>query len=174
MGYRSTINGTYYDNWNSNYDQQLSLDSKINLNYGGVSAGITYVTNSGFNISGGFGYLRLTNGTFKSEGLSYYPNMPSNSEQYDEIIDVTSMNGDSLSSTSQTITNIVLGSYDASFNDTSGNMYTFIGVGYEWGDFNIDMTYSMMSLYAYTEEDWDESLNGVSISIGYSKLIIKK
>ena len=175
MGYRSTINGSYYDSWNGGeYTQQLSLDSKINLNYGGVSAGITYVTNSGFNVSGGVGYLRLTGGTFKSEGLLYFPNTPNNSQEYDEIIDVASMNGDSLNTNQSNITNIVLGSDDASFYDSSANMFTYIGIGYEWGDFNIDMTYSMMSLYAYTEEDWDESLNGLSISIGYSKLIIKK
>ena len=177
MGYRSKIDGAYIDNWNNGmYNQQLSLDSKINLNYGGVSAGITYVTNSGFNISGGIGYLRLTGGAVKSNGFNYYPNNTNNPYAFtgDVTIDVGSMNTDSLNADQTLVSGLVLN--NMSFNESSANMYTFIGVGYEWGDFNIDMTYSMMPLYAYTEEywDWHESLNGISISVGYSKLIIKK
>ena len=47
----------------------------------------------------------------------------------------------------------------------------FLGFGYDWGDFSIDYTYSILTRYNRDYWGTGNDLSGISISLGYSKLI---
>jgi len=160
-------------------ERQVTLDNKINLNYIGATIGITYITNSGFTFTGGYSYYALSSGTLKQEGSIVYPDNPSDNQLIDDDLDLNSYyayeNYDywtqetTLDSNASWYQRQALGQNVENYRNNTGGV--FWGFGYDWGDFTIDYTYTMLGKYNFRASGVDYSLSGSSISLGYSKLI---
>ncbi len=155
-------------------ERQVTLDNKINLNYIGASIGITYITNSGFTITGGYSFYTLGSGTLKQEGSIVYPDNPSDNQLIDDDLDLIayysyqnfSWNGETtIDSNASWYQRQALGTNVEDYSNSTAGI--FWGFGYDWGDFSIDYTYSILENYNSDFRD----LSGSSISLGYSKLI---
>ena len=160
----------------------VTLDNKINLTYAGVSFGLTYITNNGLTFTAGYSAYNLVSGTLKQEGslvngnLSVYNQTIENSldlVNYSNYQDFSFWDPQADFYYSEAYypmeTYMTLGNTQEFSSSVSG---PFFGIGYDWGDFSIDYRYTVWESYKEAD-DWYESLNGSSIAIGYSKLIIK-
>jgi hypothetical protein len=151
----------------STYHYIVTTDNQYDFNYLGSELGITYVTDLGITISlGVISYSLLSANHYYNQAV-YYPNSPSLS----------------------TSTNDPDYDYPDGYPDVSDDLYpksfaTSIAIGYEFGDFSLDLSYTNIGRYGKYYDDPVESifntytfdafdLSSVSISVGYHRLFIK-
>jgi hypothetical protein len=151
IGYSSQIDYdlAYNDIIYSDYDYDFSSSSTFDYDYLRTALGATYITDFGMTISLGIvGYSELSS-IHTWEYSAFYPNLPSSSNSVVE--------------------------QDTNITDGYTLYGPMLGLGYELGNFSIDLNYSSID-DVYNDSDFTFNtgqFSSVSISAGYSMLLIK-
>jgi hypothetical protein len=149
IGYSSQIDYDFAYNDFAYNDFSSSYSNTFDYDYLRTALGATYITDFGMTISLGIvGYSELSS-IYTWEYSTFYPNQPSSSNSGVE--------------------------QDTNITDGYTLYGPMLGLGYELGNFSIDLNYSSID-DVYNDSDFTFNtgqFSSVSISAGYSMLLIK-